>query len=334
MTPTGRETGVGLFGDSVTRCYLPYDYPGATKRFLAHYRPEAGLLIETEVWPNLIAAGVALGVPLHLINARLSERSLRGYRRVGMLACDALRGFSLIAAQTEADAQRLQALQVKHVVVTGNLKFDVDPPVHQVAQGLELKRMLAGRRVLLAASTREGEEELLLDGVRQLAMHGALLVIVPRHPQRFDAVAAMVAERGLRLQRRSAGGTVDAATDVLLGDTMGEMFMYYAACDVVLMGGSFLSYGAHSLIEPCTVGKPVIIGPSTYNFAEATDAAVASGAALRVADVGDGLSAALALAVDAARCQRMGDAGLVFTAAHRGAVDRVLALIRLREIRN
>ena len=152
MTPTGRETGVSLFGDSVTRCYLPYDYPGATRRFLEHFRPEAGLLIETEVWPNLIAAGVRCGIPLHLINARLSERSLRGYRKVGALACDALRGFSLIAAQTEADATRLQALKAARVVVTGNLKFDVDPPVQQVALGLELKRTLAGRRVLLAAS--------------------------------------------------------------------------------------------------------------------------------------------------------------------------------------
>lgn len=333
MTPTGRETGVGLFGDSVTRCYLPYDYPGATRRFLEHYRPEAGLLIETEVWPNLIATGVSLDIPLHLINARLSERSLRGYRRVGTLACDALRGFSLIAAQTEADAQRLRALQAAHVVVTGNLKFDVDPPPQQVAQGLELKRALGGRAVLLAASTREGEEELLLDHIRRSGTHGALLVIVPRHPQRFDAVAAMVAERGLRMQRRSAGGPVDVATEVLLGDTMGEMFLYYAACDVVLMGGSFLNYGAHSLIEPCAMGKPVIIGPSTYNFAEATDAAVASGAALRAANVGEGLSAALAIAGDAARSQRMGEAGLVFTAAHRGAAGRVLELIRLREIR-
>ena len=334
MTPTGRETGVSLFGDSVTRCYLPYDYPGATRRFLEHFRPEAGLLIETEVWPNLIAAGVSCGIPLHLINARLSERSLRGYRKVGALACDALRGFSLIAAQTEADATRLQALKAARVVVTGNLKFDVDPPAQQVATGVELKRTLGSRPVLLAASTREGEEELLLDGVRRSGLQGALLIIVPRHPQRFDTVATMVAERGLHMQRRSAGGPVDAATDVLLGDAMGEMFMYYAACDVVLMGGSFLSYGAHSLIEPCTVGKPVVIGPSTYNFAEATDAAVAAGAALRVADVGDGLSAALALAGDAARCQRMGEAGLVFTAAHRGAADRVLALIRLREIKS
>jgi 3-deoxy-D-manno-octulosonic-acid transferase len=332
MTPTGRETGVSLFGDSVTRCYLPYDYPGATRRFLEHFRPEAGLLIETEVWPNLIAAGVRCGIPLHLINARLSERSLRGYRKVGALACDALRGFSLIAAQTEADATRLLALKAARVVVTGNLKFDVDPPAQQVATGVELKRTLGSRPVLLAASTREGEEELLLDGVRRSGLDGALLIIVPRHPQRFDAVATMVAERGLHMQRRSAGGPVDAATDVLLGDTMGEMFMYYAACDVVLMGGSFLSYGAHSLIEPCAAGKPVIIGPSTYNFAEATDAAVAAGAALRVDDMERGLAAALELASDTGRCRRMGDSGLAFTAAHRGAAKRVLELIQLRAI--
>ena len=332
MTPTGRETGVSLFGDSVTRCYLPYDYPGATRRFLEHFRPDAGLLIETEVWPNLIAAGVRCGIPLHLINARLSERSLRGYRKVGALACDALRGFSLIAAQTEADATRLQALKAARVVVTGNLKFDVDPPAQQVATGVELKRTLGSRLVLLAASTREGEEELLLDGVRRSGLQGALLIIVPRHPQRFDTVATMVAERGLHMQRRSAGGPVDAATDVLLGDTMGEMFVYYAACDVVLMGGSFLSYGAHSLIEPCAAGKPVIIGPSTYNFAEATDAAVAAGAALRVDDMARGLAAAFELAGDAARCQRMGEAGLAFTAAHRGAAKRVLELIQLRAI--
>lgn len=330
MTPTGRETGVALFGDTVTRCYLPYDYPGATRRFLRHYRPQAGLLIETEVWPNLIAAAVALGIPLHLINARLSERSQRGYRRVGALACDAMRGFRVIAAQTEADARRLQALCPVQVAVTGNLKFDVDPPSQQIAQGLALKQATAGRAVLLAASTREGEEELLLEAALRADRHGALLIIVPRHPQRFAAVAALVAARGLRLQRRSDGGPVAAATEVLLGDTMGEMFVYYAACDVVLMGGSFLSYGAHSLIEPCTIGKPVIIGPSTYNFAEATDAAVAAGAALRAADPGEGLVLALQLAGDAERCRRMAEAGLAFTAGHRGAAQRVLELIQLK----
>lgn len=330
MTPTGRETGVALFGDSVARCYLPYDYPGATRRFLKHFRPQAGLLIETEVWPNLIAVGVDLGIPLYLINARLSERSQRGYRRVGALACDALRGFSVIAAQTEADALRLRALGAAQVIVIGNLKFDVDPPTQQIAQGLELKQTTGVRPVLLAASTREGEEELLLDAALRTGLHGALLVMVPRHPQRFAAVAALVAARNLRLQRRSEGGPVDAATDVLLGDTMGEMFVYYAACDVVLMGGSFLSYGAHSLIEPCTVGKPVIIGPSTYNFAEATDAAVAAGAALRAADLDQALALALQLAGDGAQCRRMGEAGLAFTAGHRGAAHRVLELIQPR----
>lgn len=330
MTPTGRDTGIALFGDGVTRSYLPYDYPGAVRRFFEHFRPEAGVLIETEIWPNLIRAGAALGIPLHLINARLSERSQRGYRRIGALACDALRGFCVIGAQTEADAGRLRALGAMNVVVTGNLKFDVDPPAQHIAQGRALKQLAGDRPVLLAASTREGEEELLLDAAQRAGLHGALLVIVPRHPQRFAAVAAMVAARGLTLQQRSKGGTIDAATAVLLGDTMGEMFVYYTACDVVLMGGSFLSYGAHSLIEPCALGKPVILGPSTFNFAEAADAAVAAGAALRVADPEQALAAALKLAGDAERCQRMGEAGLAVTAAHRGAADRVLELIRLR----
>jgi len=331
MTPTGRDAGTALFADRVTRCYLPYDFPGATKRFFEHFRPEAGLLMETEVWPNLIAAGVAFGVPLHLINARLSERSQRGYKRVGALACDAMRSFRFIAAQTEADAARLRALGATSVSVAGNLKFDVDAPSSQITQGEALKRTIGSRPVVLAASTREGEEELLLDTVCRTGLNGALLVIVPRHPQRFAAVAAMVTARGLHLRQRSAGEDIDAATDVLLGDTMGEMFMYYAACDVVLMGGSFLPYGAHSLIEPCAVGKPVVIGPSTYNFAEAAAAAVAAGAALRVDDAEQGLASALELAADGRRRQRMGEAALAFTAAHRGAVRRVMELIRFRD---
>lgn len=330
MTPTGRETGAALFGDSVTQCYLPYDYPGATKRFLSHFRPEAGLLMETEVWPNLIAAGMACDVPLHLINARLSERSLRGYQRVGALACDAMRGFRVIAAQTDADASRLRALGAESVVVTGNLKFDVDAPPAQIAQGEAIRRMIGARPVLLAASTREGEEALLLDAVRRQGLDGALLVIVPRHPQRFAAVAAMVSASGLRYRQRSAGDMVDTATEILLGDTMGEMFTYYAACDVVLMGGSFLPYGAHSLIEPCTVGKPVIIGPSTYNFAEAAAEAVTAGAALSVEDADRALALALVLAEDSGRRQRIGQAARTFTASHRGAARRVLELIRFR----
>ena len=331
MTPTGRETGVALFGDRVTRCYLPYDYPGAVARFLDRFRPVAGVLIETELWPNLIRAASRRGIPLHLVNARLSERSLRGYQRAGALAREAVGGLSMIAAQTDGDAARLQALGAQQVVVTGNLKFDLEPPAEQVRQGAALRQAIGARTVLLAASTREGEEALLLDAAQRAGLRDALLIIVPRHPQRFDDVAALIAARSLRLQRRSAGEPVAADTSVLLGDSMGEMFMYYAACDVVLMGGSFLPYGAHSLIEPCALGKPVIIGPSTYNFAEATAAAVAAGAALRAADMEQAVALAMQLAGAVAQRQRMGEAGLAFTAAHRGAAGRVLELIRLRD---
>jgi len=331
MTPTGRETGIALFGDQVTRCYLPYDYPGAVARFLDRYRPVAGVLLETEIWPNLIHAGTRRGIPLHLVNARLSERSLRGYLRTGALARDALQALSVIAAQTDNDAVRLRQLGAARVTVTGNLKFDLEPPAEQMAQGRVLRAAIGARPVLLAASTREGEEALLLDAVQRAGPGAALLIIVPRHPQRFDDVAALIAARGLRMQRRSDRAAIAADTEVLLGDSMGEMFTYYAACDVVLMGGSFLPYGAHSLIEPCAVGKPVVIGPSVYNFAEAAAAAIAAGAALSAPDLTAAYTLALELAGDEARRQRAGDAGVAFTAAHRGATGRVASLIRTRE---
>lgn len=329
MTPTGRETGNALFGDRVTRCYLPYDYPGAVARFLDRFRPAAGLLMETEIWPNLIHAATGRNIPLYLVNARLSERSLRGYQRVGALAREAMRGFRAIAAQSEGDAEHLRMLGAAQVSVTGNLKFDLEAPVQQVEQGKALRQTIGTRPVLLAASTREGEEVLLLDAAQCAGLRDVLLIIVPRHPQRFDEVAALIAARSLRLQRRSAGEPLAADTAVLLGDSMGEMFMYYAACDVVLMGGSFLPYGAHSLIEPCALGRPVIIGPSTYNFAEAAEAAVAAGAAARVDDLTGAVQLALQLAVDPARVLRMGEAGLLFTAAHRGATQKVLALLNI-----
>ncbi len=330
MTPTGREAGAALFGDRVTRCYLPYDYPGAVARFLEYYRPAAGVLLETEIWPNLIHAAAVRDIPLHLVNARLSARSLRGYLRVGALARDAVRGFRMIAAQTEADADRLRTLGVEQAVVTGNLKFDLELPARQIAEGEALRTAIGSRPVLLAASTREGEEALLLDAMLRAGLGAALLIIVPRHPQRFDDVAALIATRGLRLQRRSDGLNISTATEVLLGDSMGEMFTYYAACDVVLMGGSFLPYGAHSLIEPCAAGKPVVIGPSVYNFAEAAAAAVAAGAAVGAEDMVEAYIAAVGLAGDAVRRRQLGVAGLAFTAAHRGATQRVVELIQIR----
>ncbi len=331
MTPTGREAGAVLFGNRVTRCYLPYDYPGAVARFLERYQPAAGILLETEIWPNLIHAGAGRGIPLYLVNARLSEQSLRGYRRTGALARDALQALDMIAAQTDGDAARLRLLGATRVTVTGNLKYDLEPPAEQVALGKALRNAIGTRPVLLAASTRDGEEALLLDAVQRAGLGAALLIIVPRHPQRFDDVAALIAACGLRMQRRSERGEIAATTEVLLGDSMGEMFTFYAACDVALMGGSFLSYGAHSLIEPCAVGKPVVIGPSIYNFADAAAAAIAAGAALGAQDLAAAYAIAVELAGDDARRQRIGDAGLAFTAAHRGATQRVERLIRIRE---
>ncbi|MBX3662297.1 MAG: lipid IV(A) 3-deoxy-D-manno-octulosonic acid transferase [Burkholderiales bacterium] len=331
MTPTGRETGAALFGDGVLQCYLPYDQPGAVARFLDRFRPATGVLIETEIWPNLIHAAAARQIPLHLVNARLSARSQAGYRRSGCLARDALRALAGIAAQTDEDAARLRALGAPAVTVAGNLKFDIEVPADQVAAGRELRAGLGARPVLLAASTRDGEEALLLDAVQREGLGDALLVIVPRHPQRFDEVAALVAARGLRMQRRSADAVIAAETAVLLGDTLGEMYFYYAACDVALLGGSFLPYGAQNLIEACALGKPVVIGPSTYNFAEAAEAAVAAGAALRAADFDEALPLALQLARDAERRRTMAQAGLAFTGSYRGATQRVMAQLLIPE---
>ena len=331
MTPTGRETGESVFGGEVTRAYLPYDLPGAVARFLDHFRPVAGVVMETEVWPNLIYAAARRDIPLYLVNARLSERSLAGYRRTGALARDALAAFTAIAAQSAADAARLQTLGAVRVTVTGNLKFDLDPPADQLEQGCAWRAAVGVRPVVLAASTREGEEALLLDAVLRAGAGDVLWVIVPRHPQRFDSVAALITARGLRLQRRSAGHSIANDTQVLLGDSMGEMAVYYALSDVVLMGGSFLDFGAHNLIEPCAAAKPVIVGPSTYNFTDAAEAANAAGAALRVEGMDAAVVLALQLLADAPRRAQMGAAGVAFTAAHRGATQRVVALIEPRK---
>lgn len=330
MTSTGRETGESVFGEAVTRAYLPYDLPGAVARFLDHFRPAAGVVMETEVWPNLLHAAARRGIPVYLVNARLSARSLAGYRRSGALARDALAAFTAIAAQSAADAERLQTLGAARVTVTGNLKFDLAPSAEQLEQGRAWRAAIGARPVVLAASTREGEEDLLLDAVLRAGAGDVLWVIVPRHPQRFDSVAALITARGLRLQRRSAGLDIANDTQVLLGDSMGEMAVYYALSDVVLMGGSFLDFGAHNLIEPCAAAKPVIVGPSTYNFVDAADAAHAAGAALRVETMEAAVVQTLQLLADAPRRVQMGAAGVAFAAAHRGATQRVVALIQPR----
>jgi len=328
MTPTGRETGETLFGENVVRCYLPYDYPGAVARFLRQFQPRAGVLMETEIWPNLIHACRGRDIPLYLVNARLSEKSYSGYRRFPGLARESLAGFTAIAAQGADDAQRLTDLGATSVRVTGNVKFDVTPPPAQLELGREWRRDFgAGRPVLLAASTREGEEALLLDGLARVDVPGLLTVIVPRHPQRFEEVADLLAARGVHYQRRSENATIAAGTQVVLGDSMGEMFAYYAACDVAIIGGSLLPFGGQNLIEACAVGKPVLIGPSTYNFSEAAELAVRAGAAIRVPDAATLAKEATRLLRDADATQRMAQAALAFCAEHRGASEKVLQLL-------
>nr|WP_221403818.1 lipid IV(A) 3-deoxy-D-manno-octulosonic acid transferase [Pseudoduganella umbonata] len=336
MTPTGRATGKSLFGKHglrVVQAYLPYDLPALVQRFIAHFEPRACILMETEVWPNLIHGCNRRNVPVVLANARLSERSLRKARKLGSLMTDAARGISLVAAQTEDDANRVRALGVANVAVTGSIKFDVAVPPAALATGTQLKNQFgAGRPVLLCASTREGEEEQILDAFMSAALpEGTLLLLVPRHPQRFDAVEAMVRERSLAVQRRSAlaqaGARVDAATRVVLGDSMGEMFAYYATCDIAFIGGSLAPLGGQNLIEAAALGKPVLIGQHTFNFAQVTEDAVAAGGTLRVSDAADLMAQAARLLADDAARNAMGQAGLAFANRHRGATARTIELL-------
>ncbi len=326
MTATGREAAQQLFGGAALVAWLPYDYPSAVRRFLRSFAPRLGILMETEIWFHLVAECRRSGVPLLLANARMSAKSARGYAAVAPLARVALEGLSAVAAQTTEDAERLRSLGARDVEVTGNLKFDADPSARSESLAVQFRQRFGGRAVLLAASTREGEEELLLDALEQNALGDAILVIVPRHPQRFDTVAQLLASRGLKFIRRSTNAPLDPDCDIVLGDSMGEMAAYYRACDLAFVGGSLLIYGGQNLIEACAAGVPVLIGPYTYNFAQAAESAVAAGAALRVNSAEEVMRLARSLLQDAGLRERMGKAGVAFCAAHRGATERTLAI--------
>ncbi|MES2261482.1 MAG: lipid IV(A) 3-deoxy-D-manno-octulosonic acid transferase [Pseudomonadota bacterium] len=337
MTPTGRATGRQLFakhGARLVQSYLPYDTTAMVDRFITHFEPRLCILMETEVWPVLIDVCGRRKIPVVLANARLSERSLRKALRLGALMRQAARGITLVAAQTEADAERVRSLGVAKVAVTGSIKFDVVVPPAALATGAQLRGQIGARPVLLCASTREGEEELILDAFSRAQASlpaGALLLLVPRHPQRFDDVQAMVAARGLGCQRRTAlaqpGAIVAPSTQVLLGDSMGEMFAYYAACDCAFIGGSLLPLGGQNLIEAAALGKPVLIGEHTFNFAQVTEDALAAGGALRVADADDLMRQAARLLADDAARGAMGRQALAFANQHRGATRRTLDLL-------
>lgn len=326
-TPTGRAMGRTLFGDRVDQAYLPYDLPWLMQGFLDRVKPCLGIVMETEIWPNLYHACQQRGIPLHLVNARLSERSARGYTRFAALIGPALNGLSGIAAQTEADAARLAALGGTAITVCGNMKFDMTAPPSAVEQVSPLRQLLGQRFVWLAASTRDGEEAILLEAWRQLDRPDVLLLIVPRHPQRFDEVANLMMRADPGMIRRSDNVPVPAETRLMLGDSMGEMFAYYAVADIAFIGGSLLPLGGQNLIEAALVGTPVLIGPHTWNFEEAAQLAVAAGAARRVDDAASLADAVRSLHDDAASRLAMGKAGVDFASRHQGATARILHML-------
>ena len=329
MTPTGRAAGRELFGESVELAWLPYDMGFAVSRFLEHFRPELGILLETEIWPRLLEEAARRGIPVVLANARLSERSARRYGWIPSLTRWSFGNLRGVAAQTEADAERFRAIGAREPAVLGNVKFDLTVPPQMVERGAQFRgRLGALRCVWVAGSTREGEEALLLDAFAAADTPAeALLVIVPRHPQRFEDVARLVESRGFQVARRSLEEAVPASVRVVLGDSMGEMLAYYAAADVVIMGGSLLEYGSQNLIEACALGRPVIVGRHTFNFSEASKSAIAAGAAVRVKDAREALQVAAAISADPVRREAMGTRGREFVAAHRGAVTRLVAWI-------
>jgi 3-deoxy-D-manno-octulosonic-acid transferase len=301
-TATGREEGAKLLREGDLQVWQPWDDARSTKLFFAHFRPRIGILIETEIWPMLCSAAYAQGIPLALVNARLSDRSLKKMQRLPSLIRPALQQLSLILVQTEADAQRLKSMGGKNVSVTGNIKFDSQPDKALVQHGSSLRKA-SQNAVVMLASSRDGEEELLLDAIREWDSVGAesrqdkrpvQWMIVPRHPQRFQQVIALCKAKGLSVSPRSTWTEHPKQADVWLGDSIGEMPMYYGLSDVALLGGSFKEFGGQNLIEALACGCPIIMGPHTYNFEQACAQAEQYGAALRV----NAMSAAVAKAYE------------------------------------
>lgn len=335
MTATGRAEGQRLFADAIARgqlrqVWLPYDFPGATRRFMANHQPRCGLLIEREIWPNLLAAARGAGVSMALVSARYSASSLRQAQRMGGMMREALAGLDLVLAQTADDADRLRQAGAPHPAITGNLKFDLALPAEQVQSGQAWRARL-GRPIVAIASTREGEDAPFIDAIRhqqtQAAAKGAmppLFVLIPRHPQRFDEAAQLLSDAGVSYVRRSSGAEPTAQTSVLLGDTLGEMAFYYAASDVAIVAGSFAPLGGQNLIEACAAGVPVIVGPHTFNFLQAAQDAIAAGAALREADPAQAVQAALALLQDDVRRQSASHAARAWFELHAGATRRTM----------
>ena len=344
----GRRTGKQLFAKEIAsgqirQVYLPYDLCWSVEYFLKSFKPKFGLFMETEAWPTVVFRCKDMGLPLFLVNARLSERSARRVNQFGKAGRSLFQAFAGILAQTEFDAQRYRSLGVKNIVITGNLKFDVPLDPQLVVQGEEWKKELhsANRLMVCAASTRDGEEAIILKAWKDLLLNNAfitppLLCLVPRHPERFTEVSDQINSTSLRFRRRSEWPGIPsecAGLDVVLGDSMGEMPLYYSASDLVLMGGSLLPFGGQNLIEACAAGCPVLLGEHTYNFQQAALDAIESGAAKRIGgDLILGgpialMEALKELLLNATELAKMSAAARSYSVEHQGATKRILAAL-------
>ncbi|MCP2040302.1 3-deoxy-D-manno-octulosonic-acid transferase [Neisseria sp. HSC-16F19] len=324
-TPTGRAAALSLYPQAQCR-YLPYDRRDYIRRFLQEHRPRFGVFMETEIWPNTLTLCREYHIPLFLANARLSERSQQGYLKARTLIRPALQAFHACYAQSEADAERLRQIGMPHVQVSGNSKYDIEPPGAMAELAAAFRQRIGTRPVVLCASTRfyhgQDEAELLLRAWQ--AYHGdALLVIVPRHPERFQAAHDLARTLGFRVQKRSDEAAVAADTQVWIGDSMGELFAYFLSADIAFVGGSLVDCGCHNIIEPIACGRPTLFGPSTYNFAAATTGALAAGAALQVTDAADWQTQTAALLADPAQRQALSQHARDFIRQHQGASRRM-----------
>ena len=332
MTPTGSERILAMFANEprIQHCYLPYDLPCAAARFLDRVQPKLAVIMETELWPNHIHQCAKRGIPVALANGRLSERSAKGYGRFSKLTAPMLAEMSLFAVQTEAEAQRFRDLGARPetVEVTGSIKCDltIDPQLLQRAADLRGQWQALERPVWIAASTHEGEDEVILDAHRRLLTNhpDALLILVPRHPERFNSVFELCQREGFTTVRRSTGSNVDAQTSVLLGDTMGELLFLYALADSAFVGGSLVANGGHNLLEPAALAKPVISGPHLFNFLDIA-AQLREAGALAEVDDAEGLALEVQRLFELPRdAQRMADAGLAVMRRNQGALQRLL----------
>ena len=332
VTPTGAARVASVFGDEVHHTYIPFEAPHVVNRFFSATNPEIALVLETEIWPNLYRGCGVRDIPLVLVSARISPRSVRGYRRLLPLFRETLSHGIIIAAQSEADAERFLSLGAapERTRVTGNIKFDVELPPDLPLRGRELRAELFGDRpVWIAASTHEGEEEIVLAAQQALlkTRPEVLLVLVPRHPQRFPAVRDMVVKQGMSVVSRTDDEACNASTQVFLGDTMGELTLFYAASDVAFVAGSLVPIGGHNLLEPAALGLPLLSGPHVFNAQEIADMFVAKGASKLVHDSADLAAAVDGLLSDPGTASRLGNAGREILERNRGSLARLMAMI-------